>query len=143
MEEDWEYDCRVASFGVRLAYVPEYVCEVRDHLSDRLSRGGLTLAGLRDRAFAHARIFEHAMRAGVAPSQPEMRHFSRALFLLARQCGAAGLEDEARSLFSLSRDASVSERKKGWDFRLFEFAAQTIGWRWAGKLACELDRLRS
>ena len=29
----------------------------------------------------------------------EMQHFARELFLLARQCGAAGLAEEARALF--------------------------------------------
>ena len=29
----------------------------------------------------------------------EMQHFARELFLLARQCGAAGLTEEARTLF--------------------------------------------
>lgn len=143
VEEDWEYDCRIASLGVRLAYVPAYVCEVRDHRFDRLSRGGLTPDRLKDRALAHARIFEHAAKAGIGSSQPEMQHFSRALFLLARQCGGAGLEDEARALFALSRDASAADRRHGWDYRLFALATELIGWRWAGKLATEMDKLRS
>ena len=143
VEEDWEYDCRVASLGVRLAYVPDYVCEVRDHRLDRLSRGGLAPDRLKDRARAHVRIFEHATKAGIDASQREMRHFSRALFLLARQCAAAGLEHEARALFALSRDASDTDRKRGWDFRLFALATELIGWRWAGRLATEMDRLRS
>ncbi|HEY2324817.1 MAG TPA: glycosyltransferase family A protein, partial [Thermoanaerobaculia bacterium] len=28
-EEDWEYDCRIAAQGVRLAYVADWICEVR------------------------------------------------------------------------------------------------------------------
>lgn len=143
IEEDWEYDCRIASFGVRLAYVQEYLCEVRDHRSNRLSRGGLEPSRLKDRAFAHARIYEHALKAGIELSSPEMQHFSRALFLLARQCGAAALETEARALFALAQEASVDERKRGWDFRIVSVVADIVGWRWAGKLACELDRLRS
>ena len=35
-----------------------------------------------------------------------MQHFARELFLLARQCGAAGLAEEARILFELARQAS-------------------------------------
>src|SRR5437588_2235504 len=31
MEEDWEYDCRMASLGVKLAYVEEWVTESRFH----------------------------------------------------------------------------------------------------------------
>lgn len=143
VEEDWEYDCRIASLGVRLAYVPAYVCEVRDHALERLSRGGLEPSRLKDRALAHARIFEHALAAGIDPSAKEMSYFARALFLLARQCAAAALEKEAATLFSLAREASAKERAQGWDFRLFRLAATLVGWTRAGKFACELDRLRS
>src|SRR5436309_5970333 len=31
IEEDWEYDCRIAARGVRLAYCESWVCEVREH----------------------------------------------------------------------------------------------------------------
>lgn len=142
IEEDWEYDCRIASLGVRLAYVPHYVCEVRDHSGERLSRNAGDAAILAQRASAHARIFEHGRRAGIGVEAPEMRHFARALFLLARQCGAAGLEDESARLFALSRRASGEARAKGLDFRLFAAAARILGWTHTSRLAALLDRLR-
>ena len=61
---------------------------------------------MRDRAIAHGLIYQSAVNAGIKPSVPEMRHFARALFLLARRCGAAGLPDEAKMLFELARSAS-------------------------------------
>jgi glycosyltransferase involved in cell wall biosynthesis len=139
-EEDWEYDARIASAGVRLHYVPEWVCEVRVHDEPRLSREGLVPEVLRDRAVAHARIYEHAKRAGIAADTPEMQHFARELFLLARQSGAAGLHAESRMLFDLARRASLDPHAL--QFRFYRAAAAIIGWSNAGRLACLTDRLR-
>ncbi len=142
-EEDWEYDCRVAAKGGRLCYVPLDVCEHRDHEGTRLSRGDRVNAQrMRDRAIAHDLIYQSAVDAGIDPSAPEMRHFARELFLLARQCGAAGLSAEARDLFALARDASGPRRGQGLDFQLYRFVASAIGWSNAGRIACQLDKLR-
>ena len=58
-----------------------------------------------------------------------MQHFARELFLLARQCGAAGLGEEARTLFELARQASGPVRGKGIDF---VFMARELVW-WDGE----------
>lgn len=143
LEEDWEYDCRVASLGARLCYVPEFVCEVRDRGGDRLSRGpALDPDRNRERARAHALIFEHAQRAGIEPEVEEMRHFARELFLLARQCGACGLGRESRELFELARRASSPRRARGADFRCYALAARFLGWVGAARAAMIFDRLR-
>ncbi len=143
LEEDWEYDCRVAALGVRLCYVREFVCEVRDHGDHRLSRGSASdPARNRERARAHALIYGHAVRGGVERESPEMRHFARELFLLARQCGASGLKEESRLLFSLAREASTPERSRGADFRCYRLAAAALGWVGAARAAMFFDRLR-
>ena len=72
-----------------------------------------------------------------------MQHFARELFLLARQCGAAGLAEEARTLFDLSRQASGPVGGKGIDFLVYGACARLVGWRAMGRLACRLDRLRA
>ena len=72
-----------------------------------------------------------------------MQHFARELFLLARQCGAAGLGEEARMLFELARQASGTERGRGVDFLLYGVGARLLGWRAMGSLTCSLDRLRT
>lgn len=143
LEEDWEYDCRIAALGTRLHFCEAYVAEVRDHDQGRLCRGdALDPARLSFRTRAHRLILEHATRAGISAEVPEMQHFARELFLLARQCGAAGLGAESRELFLLARTASGRARAGGLDFRLYRIAAGILGWPLAGRLAWSADRLR-
>lgn len=140
LEEDWEYDCRIGALGVKLAFVPEVVAVHRDHPRSRLSRGAALDAGrLRDRAAAHELIAAHARRAGVTADAPELQHFARELFLLARQCGAAGLPRESRRLFVLSRQTGGTRMQH----RVYRAVAALAGWSNAGKLAALADRLRS
>lgn len=142
-EEDWEYDCRIAAMGVRLAYVPRFVSEQRDHEGPRLSRGGSTdPAKLSDRATAHGLILDHARRAGIPPDDPDMRHFARELFLLARQCGAAGLQRESAYLVDLARDAVEGSDRRALDVHLYGAMARLVGWERLGSWACAADRLR-
>jgi hypothetical protein len=143
LEEDWEYDCRIASLDTRLNYCNEFVVEVRDHGAGRLCRGeALDPQRLSERTKAHKLIFSHAQHAEISEDTPEMRHFARELFLLSRQCGSAGLAKESEELFSLSRKASGEERGNGWDFRLYEFVAKIVGWTLLGKVACMSDWFR-
>ena len=142
-EEDWEYDCRIAAAGARLHYVPEFVSEQRDHSGERLTGAGTSgEVKLRSRAVAHKLVLSHAKRAGITEEYPEMKHFARELFLLSRQCGAAGLEEESQGLFALAREASGEARGNGWDFRLYGFLASLVGWRRLGKMACYSDVMR-
>ncbi|HEX6085688.1 MAG TPA: glycosyltransferase family 2 protein [Thermoanaerobaculia bacterium] len=139
LEEDWEYDARVGSLGVKLVYVDAVVAEHRDHPEERLSRGlGSDPRRLHDRAEAHVRIAAHARKAGVSPDAPEFRTFARELFHLARQCGAAGLRQDSRRLLALARD--IGDRP---DLRLYALAARIVGWRNAGRLSARLDRMRA
>jgi glycosyltransferase involved in cell wall biosynthesis len=143
LEEDWEYDCRIAAEGVRLHYCDEFVVEVRDHEQNRLCKGeALDPVRLAARAQAHTLILSHAKRAGIDESYPEMQHFARELFLLSRQCGAAGLAEESRRLFALAREASGEARASGWDFRMYRFLAGVIGWSHLGKVTCYSDNFR-
>lgn len=142
-DEDWEYDCRIASHDVRLHYVTDFVSEERDHEGPRLSTGGSTnQLKLKHRAVAHALMLKHAQRAGITEMTPEMRHFARELFLLSRQCGAAGLAEESKELFVLAREASGELRGNGWDFKLYGFLARIAGWTRLGKMACYSDGIR-
>lgn len=143
LEEDWEYDCRVAAEGARLHYCDEFVAEVRDHEQNRLCKGeALDPVRLAARAQSHALILSHAKRAGIDESYPEMQHFAREMFLLSRQCGAGGLAEESRNLFALAREASGEARASGWDFKMYRFLAGIIGWSHLGKVACYSDNFR-
>ena len=143
-EEDWEYDCRFAAKGVKLHYVPKVLSEERGHAENRLSEGGnLEPDKLSSRARAHEMIYMHALAAGIATSSLEMQHFSRECFLLARQCGAAGLSAESRALFELARAASGIRRQKSLDFLIYGVGAAIFGWRLMGTLSSHLDRFRN
>lgn len=141
LEEDWEYDTRVAALGVRLHYCEAYVAEVRDHDEHRLCRGeALDAARLRVRARAHSMIFANALQYGITKDAQEMQHFARELFLLARQSGAAALNLEARALFDLSVAASA---RRTMDLVVYRAAAAVFGWTYAGRVGCWVDRLRA
>lgn len=142
-EEDWEYDARVAALGTRLVWVPEFLADHRHHDGPRA--GGNSLhdpVKMRWRYEAHVLIYRHARRAGIGAADPHRQRFARALFLLARQCGAVGLAAESRELFDLAREAGA-ERGRHWDFRLYRAAAAVLGWHRAGRLTCWADRWRS
>ena len=141
-EEDWEHDCKVAALGVNLYYCDEFVSEQRGISSDRLCRKFDT-STWRDRAKAHALIFEHARRAGIDENAPEMRHFARELFFLSRQCGQEGLAKESEELFVLAKTASGIKRGNGFDFKAYKFLTYVFGWGLAGKFACGLHRAAS
>lgn len=140
-EEDWEYDARIASLGVRLHYCADWVSESRHHHEGRLSENSLAPSVLRNRAQAHELILRHAQRAGIGPDVPEMQHYARELFLLARQCGAAGLPAESRMLFDCAREAA-GPGANGLQFKAYRSIAAILGWSLTGKLACMSDRLR-
>jgi hypothetical protein len=143
-EEDWEYDCRIATQGVCLNYVNEFVSYEREHYGHRLSRGGTSdERKLEQRAAAHALILKHAQRAGLTEAALEMQHFARELFLVSRQCGAAGLAGHSKELFELAREASGKARGNGWDFKLYGFFASVVGWTSLGKVACYSDGVRN
>lgn len=144
-EEDWEYDARAGALGAKLWFCDVFVSVQRAHQPEQhlCYQGASDPKKLRDRARAHELILAHAHAAGIGPEQPEMQHFARELFLLARQCGAAGLVAESRRLFALSLGASTPERAQGWDFRLYGAAARVLGWRAVAWLAGRLDRVRT
>jgi hypothetical protein len=142
-EEDWEYDCRIASLGTRLYYCDVLISEQRGHPGDQISRYGWTdPKRLRDRAAAHALIFGHAKKAGITADVPEMKHFARELFMLSRRCGASGLSYESRELFMLARKASEPKRAKGWDFRLYRLISAVLGWKAAGNMVCLIEQAK-
>jgi hypothetical protein len=141
LEEDWEYDCRIASLGGRLVWCPVPVSEHREHGGERLSRASITDPDRqRDRATAHSLIYGHARRFGMTPAMMQMQTFSRSLFLLSRQCGAIGLAQESRALFDLAIQAAGPLRGRAIDFKVYAAMARVFGWARTGALANRVDR---
>jgi hypothetical protein len=145
IEEDWEYDCRIAALGTRLAWVDSFVCEVRDHASDRLSRGtNEDSVRVRFRAQSHQRVAEHAERANVFVTAPlHGRQFSRSLFLLARQCAAIDLQDEYHRLLALAKHVARSSGGRTIDIDLYRALVQLGGARMARLMDSVQRRFRS
>lgn len=142
-EEDWEYDCRIAALGTRVVHVQRVLSRARAHEGPQLSAGASSSRRLlRDRATAHRLIYEHARSMGIDSDAPEMQHFSRELFLLARQCGVVGLEAESHMLFELSRRSSLGTAWQRGQFLAYRSIAVTLGWRRAARLADRYERMR-
>jgi len=142
-EEDWEYDCRFGARRTKLLYVPHVLSETRGHCGERESdNGSVDPRKLASRAEVHEIVYKHARKAGVDIDSPEMQQFSRALFLLSRQCGAAGLTDLSRRLFHLSRKASGAHNAAGVDYRIYLMATRVVGWRVMGMASRIFDGLR-
>jgi glycosyltransferase involved in cell wall biosynthesis len=142
-EEDWEYDARAGALDIKLCYCDNFVSVHRWHSGERLHLFGCSdVSKLAHRAVAHKLIYKHARHANINQSMPEMQHFARELFLLSRQCGAAGLSKESKELFQISKEASGEKRSKGLDYKMYQYLAFFFGWSNVGKAACFLDKLR-
>ena len=139
--EDWEYEARVGALGARLWHCKDYVCDDRQHDELRVT-GTIDAPMIRDAARLQRTLYQCARNAGVALEAPEMQHFSRHSFLLARLAGREGLRRVSKDLFGLARESAGRQRAGGKDFRLYRFLAASIGWRMAGRLACCIDRFR-
>lgn len=144
LEEDWEYDCRIASIGGTLVHCAVPVSETRDHSSFRLSRGSARdPVRLAMRAVSHRLVWGHAKRAGLPGSHPvEVSRFARSLFLLARQCGAAGLIAEAQELHTAALEAGSSDPGVLRQLSTYKGIASVLGWRLPGKFAELIDLVR-
>jgi glycosyltransferase involved in cell wall biosynthesis len=139
-EEDWEFDARAGQYKAVLIWCAAVVSVRRINLStDHLSYGGSNNPiKLRDRIIAKQRIYISGLKAGVKTTDHEMKLFSRECFLLARQCAEAGLEDESKNIFKLSRLAADRIRRYGIDFLLYACLGRIVGWRRVGKGASKL-----
>ena len=130
-EEDWEYDCRIAAMGTRLAYVDEVVSQQRRH-DQHLSEYGTTdPVKLKHRCQARQKIYQSAIGSTIAIPESEMQFFSKAIFLLARECAAAGLAECVNDMLRLSGIAAKNSRFKQW---LFQVMGKCVGWRNAAKI---------
>lgn len=145
LEEDWEYDCRVAATSGRLVHCAVPVSETRDHVQSRLCRGELTDPIRLDmRARAHQFVWVQACRAGLSDRHPEeLGRFGQSLFLLARQCAAAGLLPQSDRLLELAAMASRGRGKSRFQIPIYRWLAFAVGHQRLARLTQKIDDWRS
>jgi glycosyltransferase involved in cell wall biosynthesis len=140
--EDWEYDCRLASLGVKLHYCPEVLVTIRQHDTGHLGR--LTLDETRklaDRSQAYQAIYNHALAADISIQSPEFMRFNRTLFMQARRCARVGLRKEAKILIGLCKHSASTFRLK-LEYYTFQCLSNLLGWKTIGQLSVLTDRFR-
>lgn len=142
-EEDWEYDCRVASVGGKLFWVDDFVSIAQRHDSHLSSDGASQPRKLKDRCVAKEHIYLHAkhysnsaVTAMTGTALPKLgledwEIFSKSVFLLARQCAAAGLVKQAQQMFELS--VTVID-KPTIQHTVFKVLVSICGWSGAAKM---------
>ncbi|GAB4203248.1 MAG: hypothetical protein Fur0019_02270 [Tibeticola sp.] len=141
--EDWDYDLRAGLLGVRLHYVPRPVAVVRMHGKDH---AGLAWQrdprALADRIQAYLDVAALAREARVPHQTPELAGLGRTLFWMAREAGALGLADDARSLFTEAQHILGDNPQAARGLGFYAALARVLGWPLAGRLSRLLDRLR-
>jgi hypothetical protein len=129
MAEDWLYDARVGALGTKLVFVDEFVCDYREHLGDRLTGAGeLSLRSLQNFRQLIPELFTCARKAGVNIESPEMQHFSRWAFSMARQLAKAGEIIGAKDCL---QTACLADQRglAAWDLHLYRMTSSVVGWQ--------------
>ncbi|NNC98700.1 MAG: glycosyltransferase family 2 protein [Gammaproteobacteria bacterium] len=139
-EEDWEYDCRIAALGTRLAFVDDFVSIHRRH-DQHLSHEGTTdSAKLADRCHARQQIFLSARRSSVLIPIADLQYFAKSVFLLARQCASSGLAAQSEEMLALAIRANG---KATYKHRIFLALGKVFGWSTAARIARLVERLQT
>lgn len=139
--EDWEYDGRAGALDTRLAHVPQFGCDERQHTGQRQRSPADWMAA--DRLMARKRFLElllgHAEKVGVAPTSPQRQRFTRWVFATARQCAAAGLVDTAKQCMVLAETSAGTCRDVRRGFGVFYAMCAVLGWERAGRSMLSLQ----
>lgn len=123
--EDWDIEARVGAARVKLVHCGSTVsCQLEHSGAERVSRQSKKLY-LRDEAWFLPRLYECALKAGVAKQAPEMQLFSRWAFMRARDLGAIGEFSSAHQLLALAKKSAVRSKLS---ISVIEKMAQTLGW---------------
>jgi glycosyltransferase involved in cell wall biosynthesis len=137
--EDWDYDARAGATGTRLAFCDEVVSSHRQHTGHRVTTRPYE-SYLPQEVWFLPRLYDCAVRAGVPQESPEMLHFTRWAFSLARRVGALGWNEAANTLMALAVQAGG---KTSAEMRVVRFCANRIGWRMTGRLCQFANRFRN
>ena len=127
--EDWDVEARMGALKVKLAYCDAVLSCQRSHSdSNRVSRGPFKQY-LPDEAWFLPRLYQCALKAGVGHNAPEMRHFSRWVFMRARDLGVMGESGDAWKLLELAKESS---QKINFKIKLVDMTARVFGWKITG-----------
>ena len=132
MAEDWLYDARVGALKTKLIFCDEFVADYRTHSEERLTGAGeLSPRSLQNFRQLIPQLFQCARQAGVEVDCPEMQHFSRWAFSLARLLASVGEIEGAKNCL---KTACLADKRgpAAWDLHLYRFASTMLGWKqWA------------
>ena len=139
--QDWAYDSIAGGLNARLASVDSFVSLHRHHQGDRQTGAFDWYRGEKMLAYHDLQVamFESAVKAGVSYGTPEMLHFARLQFKIARSLAAEGREELAKDALSMTVRA-YGMRRVSTDIRAFELLSRIIGSVAAGKVAVLRDR---
>lgn len=140
LNEDWEYDCRLAALNGSLHWVPGRLATMRGHGGSRLSRRErFDRSALEDQATAAMSILKSAQTAGVPREDPDYQHFAHRLFMQSRNCASAGLSELASQLHALAGTILIDPKTRR-RHRQFGTLATVFGWRIAGGCALVIEK---
>jgi len=139
--EDWEHDLRAGMLGIKPVYVPEVLCEVRDHEQIRASgmNTGFTKDLTRDFFRAHESIWLRMKESGLT-DWTYVEQFSRTMFWVARMCGSFGLVEEAEIALDYTDEMAQLNKKNG-TTTAFRLLKSTFGWKLSVGAAENVRRL--
>lgn len=135
--QDWEYDARVGKLQTLLVFCDEVVSDHRHHDSVRQTGRGNWLRGAQALAFFTS-LHESAIAAGVNPKCPEMRHFARWVFAVARRDVEGFDDDQLVSMIALAGRAGLDA---GFTFKWLNWYSTAAGLRSAIRLMSAIRRL--
>ena len=142
-EEDWEYDCRLAARGGKLAFIDEFVSIQRRHGDNISQDGGVDPAKLIDRCVARKAMYRSARKATKEAreliKEEDFITFSKATFLLARECAAAGLSEQVHDMLKLSIKANKGPTR---EHQVFVKIGNLLGWKNASLIAKVWQRVK-
>ena len=138
-EEDMEYDARAGAQHISVAYVPEFLAIQRTH-DDHLSSGGTTdPRKLIDILAARKKILQHALSSGLTVTSPDLQHYAKSAFLLARMFAAQGMKTEMLKAMELSEKASG---KAGYKLVCYRQICRLLGLKVTQKLFSMFEQFR-
>ncbi len=142
--QDWEYDARAGALGANLVNCGTYVSEHVHHTGERQTSGAAWTTDpvrLRNRVQLLTVLWEKGTAAGMAPSAPELQHFARWCFTIARQCAAQDMRPETQTLLNIAKLAAGKGSGAKW-VREFSLSCKFMGTRLTGRLFRQMERLR-